>query len=111
LVADYGYSCASVNYLTDGQLSKLVNGPHASSFLKSAAGATIYYMENGKKRPIPSMRDLLGLNIPLSINSLSDYVIQTYPEDDLLFAGGSLVKTADSSSIYVVNDWSGTKNH
>ncbi len=110
LVADYGYSCASVNYLTDGQLSKLVNGPHASSFLKSAAGATIYYMENGKKRPIPSMRDLLGLNIPLSINSLSDYVIQTYPEDDLLFAGGSLVKTADSSSIYVVNDWSGTKS-
>lgn len=106
-VADYGFSCASVNRLTPNQLSLFVNGPHVTSLLKSNINSTIYYIKDGIKRPIASWQDLVSLGVGAGINVLTDPLLSSLSTGDILFSGGSLIKSSSSASVYAINDWSG----
>ncbi len=105
-VADYGFSCAAILRLTGSQVSILSNGPPVTQLIKSGANNSIYYMEDGKKRPVSSWNDVKGMGVSLAINKLSDYIINGYPTGDIVLAGGSLLKKSGSATVYAVNNWS-----
>ncbi|MFN8015485.1 MAG: hypothetical protein U0R17_02605 [Acidimicrobiia bacterium] len=107
LVSDYGFSCASVNRLTPIQLNMFVNGPLVTSLIKSNSQSTVFYIKDGKKRPIGSWQDLVQLNVGYSINSVTDELLDSIPTGDLVVTGGSLIKVSTSASVYAVNDWNG----
>jgi hypothetical protein len=102
-VADYGYSCGRVNYLTMLQINKLVNGPAATSLIRSLSNGTIYYVINGTKRILPSINDYLAFRAPT--NFFTDSLVNHFPTSGFLAYGpGSLVKTANSGTVYMVKD-------
>lgn len=104
-VADYGYSCSgNIVRLSDSSLDKLVNGPAVTSFLKSNASASVYYISGGKKRPIPSWHDVIAFNKSPRINSLNSAFVNSYATSSTAFGPGSLLKTPNSPTIYVVKD-------
>lgn len=105
-VIDYGYTCASGQFtpLSEGQINKLANGPRVTKLIKSNTNGTIYYMENGKKRSIPSWNDLEKIKIPIVINVLTNPMVSQYPNGPLLVGPGNLVKTASNGTVYVVRD-------
>lgn len=105
-VVDYGYTCASTQYVpfTAAQIAKLANGPNVSSFMKSNTSATVYYMNDGQKRPFQSMGDLASLHVPLNINVFSNTLPNRYSTGAPLYGYGSLVKTPSSNTVYAVKD-------
>lgn len=107
-IVDYGYTCASDQYvpLTAGQVNKLASGPAVTRFIKSNTNGTVYYMSAGKKRPLTSWDDLVRLQIPIAINTLSNSTVNIFSNGSILYGPGSLVKTAGSGTIYVVKDMS-----
>jgi hypothetical protein len=104
-VTAYGFTCTSSSFvpITIGQANKLANGPHVSRLLKSNTNGTVYYIENGQKRPFSSWGDLTSLNIPININVLSNVFVQQYPTGVALYGIGSLVKAPSSATVYVVS--------
>ncbi len=105
-VVDYGYACSTSDFipLTAGQTNKLVSGPAVTKLVKSNTDATIYYVSSGQKHPIPGWNDLLSLNTPLSINVLTSVYVGQMSTGTTMYAPGSLVKTANSATVYVVKD-------
>jgi hypothetical protein len=102
-VSDYGYSCGQINQLTTLQLNKLANGPAVTPLMRSVSNGTVYYVSNGAKRPIPSFNDYLAFRIP--INFFTDSLVNQVPTSGFLAYGpGSLVKTANSGTVYMVKD-------
>lgn len=103
-VVDYGSSCSQVITLNDGQLNKLVNGPAATPLLKSVSNGTVYYISAGIRRPIVSWGDLLGFHVSY-INTLTDAFVNSIPSNGIpAYGPGSLVKTANSGTVYMVKD-------
>ncbi|HSX47551.1 MAG TPA: hypothetical protein VLF63_02135, partial [Patescibacteria group bacterium] len=107
-VVDYGYTCASNQYvpLTIGQTNKLVSGPTVTKLIKSNSNGTIYYMNNGQKRPFPSWSDLVALHIPISYNVLTSALVSNFPNGSVLYGPGRLVKTTSSATVYMVKNLS-----
>ncbi|MBI5357972.1 hypothetical protein HZB74_03960 [Candidatus Saccharibacteria bacterium] len=107
-VAAYGYTCANGQYspLTDSQIQKLSNGPSATRLVKPKGSNSIYYMENGKKRPVASWMDVerINGNSPVKMNVLTPDFVNKYSNGSLAFGPGRLVKTSTSASVYVVRD-------
>lgn len=102
-VADYGFNCSNVVKLSPLLVNKLVNGPAVSSTLKSNSSPNIYFMDNGKKRPIPSVSDLQKLNFPHT-NVFTNDLVSSQDNGLPLYGPSSLVKTANSPSVYIVKD-------
>lgn len=105
-VADYGYACDSsqIPYLTDGQLSRLVNGPQVTPLMRASSNPTVYYVSGNTKRPIPAWSDVQSFHIPI-MNTLTDAFVNKIPYSSAYAYGpGSLVKTLNSSTVYVVKD-------
>lgn len=107
-VEDYGFSCTGLIKLTPEQLASFHGGPGVTPFLKGTSNATVYFVVDGYKRPIASWGDLVGLGVPFVINKLTDDFVDVVPKGDLLLGGGGLIKTANSASVYAVNEWSGS---
>lgn len=106
-VVAYGYTCDPGQYisLTQAQINKLASGPTATLLLKSNASPTIYYMTNGKKRPVASWSDIERMDISTTnYNSLSNSFVSQYPTGPTAFGSGSLIKTSSSNMVYVVRD-------
>lgn len=77
--------------------------PINTNLIKSPLSPTVYYMVGGNKRPITSWSDLVSLHTqPLAINTLPDSTISQIPTGTMMYGVGSLVKTASSSTVYVV---------
>lgn len=71
--------------------------------IKSAASASVYYVESAKKRPIPSWGDLVGLHpSPFTISTLPATVVDSMPTGPLMYSPGRLVKDNASATVYVV---------
>jgi hypothetical protein len=103
-VADYGFSCSQVTYLDDLLLNKLANGPPVTPLLRAVSNSTVYYVTGGKKRPIPTWSDVQKFPIPI-MNILTDSFVNQLPFNPAYAYGpGSLVKTLNSPSVYVVKD-------
>jgi hypothetical protein len=103
MVGDYGYNCGQVNNLSTLQVNKLVNGPAVTSLMRSVSNGTIYYVSNGTKRPIPSINDYLAFRTPT--NFFTDSLVNKVPTSGFMAYGpGSLVKTANSGTVYMVKD-------
>lgn len=105
-IVDYGYTCSVGQYiiLTQGQLNKLVTGPNVTKLMKAKGSNSIYYMSAGKKRPFTTFQDLKSLHIPLAINTFTTSLVGRYPTGAILYGYGSLVKTADSNTVYAAKD-------
>jgi hypothetical protein len=103
-VADYGYSCSQVNRLGTLLINKLANGPPVTPLLKAVNNPTVYYVTDGKKRPIPSWSEVQAFRIP-TVNVLTGAFVNQIPFNGLYAYGpGSLVKTANSPNVYAVKD-------
>ncbi|HVV25582.1 MAG TPA: hypothetical protein VHC21_00930 [Candidatus Saccharimonadales bacterium] len=76
-------------------LSKVVKGP---------SSATVWYIENGVKKSIPSMTafNLLGLNLN-QIDTISDSAVSAIPTGGMKLAVGEAVKTDDNGAVFVVD--------
>ena len=105
LVEAFGYSCDGLVKLPPAQLARFYNGPGVTGFLKSVNSATVYFALGGQKRPIASWGDLVGLGVPFIINVYTDDFVNSIPTGNVLFGGGGLIKTANSATVYAVNDW------
>lgn len=105
-VIDYGYTCATDQFapLTAGQASRFYTGPAVTKLLRSNTNGTIYYMQNGKKRPILGWGDLVSLNVPLSYNVLTDSFVNSYPTGPNLHGVGALVRTPSNATVYLIKD-------
>jgi hypothetical protein len=102
-VADYSYTCGQINQLTTLQLNKLVNGPAVTPLIKSASNGTIYYVSSGSKHPIPSWGDYLSFHA--GMNTFTDGLVDQIPTYAIpAYGSGSLVKTANSPTVYIVKD-------
>jgi hypothetical protein len=81
------------------------SGSINSSLVKSSSNGTVYLVTAGVKRPIASWNDLIGLHItPMAINTIPEVSINAVPAASLAYAPGSLVKTANAATVYVVKD-------
>ena len=105
MVNEFGYSCEGLIKLPPEQLARFYGGPWVTRFIKSNTSATVYFMIDGEKRPIASWGDLIGLGVPFIINVLTEAFVNSLPQGDILFGGGGLIKTADSATVYAVNNW------
>lgn len=105
-VIDYGFTCAEGQFarITQEQTYKLANGPAVSKLILSTGSGTIYVMSQGKKLPVAGWSDLLSLNLPISWNVLTENMLADYPNGQIIYKPGTLVKTADSSTVYVIKD-------
>ncbi|MFN8015484.1 MAG: CAP domain-containing protein [Acidimicrobiia bacterium] len=105
LVTNYGADCNNLPEVSIDVLSKFVNGPGVTRFIKSSIGSTVYFIQNGKKRPVASWSNLVGLGFPIAINWLNDSSVNSIPTGELAFGSGGLIKTSSSASVYAINDW------
>jgi len=105
-VEDYGFECAATFRLTPSQLALFQSYPSVAPLLKTFVSNTVYYVQDGKKLPIPSLTDLYALNVGAEISWVDTSFVNSLPTGDKAVTGGSLIKTADSVKVYVVNDWS-----
>ena len=86
-------------------LSALANStePLNNQLVKKASNSTVYYVTGAQKRPITSWDDLIGLHAtPFGINTLPDTELNAIPDGSVMYAPGRLVKSANSSTVYVV---------
>lgn len=103
-VADYRFSCGQVTYLNPLLLNKLQDGPGVTPLLMSSSGGTVYYVTGGSKRAILSWDELLRFGIPV-LNVLSNSFVGQIPTNGIPAHGpGTLVKTANSPTVYIVKD-------
>ncbi len=104
-VIDYGYTCDSPFVeLSSQQINKLSNGPAVTKLIKSNNNGTIYYMQQGKKRPLTSWKDLTSLNIPLSWNVFGSARVDTIPQGANMFGPTAMIKKADNGTVYIVKN-------
>jgi hypothetical protein len=99
---------SSFTTMSDAFLAGVANdtsSPINNNLVKSSSGSTVYYVSNQTLRPIPSWQDLTNLDIsPLTITTLSPNQISAIPTGTSMLGPGNLVKSASSSTVYVVKD-------
>lgn len=75
----------------------------SSKLVKSPSNGTIYYIENGMKRPIHEWDDLVRLKVnPFIINTISSTTIDTIPTGNRIIGPGKLVKYSNNATVYIV---------
>lgn len=72
-------------------------------FVKSNSSGTVYLVSDGKKRTIQGWGDLLALNSNPMILTLSDYYINSLATGSDVLGPGSLVKTANNATVYLID--------
>jgi len=72
--------------------------------IKSSSSATVWYIENGYKKAVPSLSNysLLGLNSNL-VDVLKESSVNALPANGIKLGTGQLVKSTDQSTVYVVD--------
>lgn len=102
------WPASSFKVLNDTFINGVANdtsGNINSQLIKSPSNGTVYYVNSGKERPVASWSDLLGLKItPFTINTIPDAIVGTIPVGSFVYAPGSLVKTANSATVYIAKD-------
>lgn len=70
--------------------------------IKSSSGPTIWFLENGTRRPIPSISNyqLLGLS---SLDIVDNSSLASIPVSGIKLGTGQPVKTSNSSTVYIVS--------
>jgi len=106
IAQDFGVSCSPVLRFPPEQLTKFSDGPAVSLLAKSNIDSSVFYVKDGKKNPIASMVDLFALNVGTSITVAGSSLLSSIPTGDVVVTGGSLIKTADSATVWAVNNWS-----
>jgi hypothetical protein len=76
---------------------------NVSPYVKSASSDTVWSIENGKKRVIPTFTTftIMGLSTP-NIDVVDSNFVNMIPEDGIKLAEGQLVKSPNSDSVYVI---------
>lgn len=69
MVAQYGYTCAQVITLSDGQLSRLHTGPNITQLYGTTSGK-IFYVNGGQKREVFDQASATAANISGGANTL-----------------------------------------
>jgi hypothetical protein len=85
-------------------INKLPDRPsNLNRAVKTSDLATIWYIESGTKRPIPSMADfnLLGLDAN-KIDTVANNALQSVPGGGMKIGLGQVVKTDTSGAVYVI---------
>jgi hypothetical protein len=109
---DLGYKSENIITVSDAYLASYSNGPdihsattHPNGSLIRARGATsIYLIDSGQKRKIPSPRVFLSRFNPKLIASVTSYEVGTYPNgSSVTFNDGVLLK-GSGTGIYVLSD-------
>jgi len=78
--------------------------PINNLLIKSNSGASVYLVTGQAKRPIAGWNALVRLGInPLTINTLSNTTISGIPNGAVLLGSGSLVKTSDNATVYMID--------
>lgn len=77
----------------------------APYFIKTKDSATIYLLDNKKKRPVTSMYDIFAMTNTTSpvILTIPDSYANTLTTGPYLIRPGSLVKTPDNGTVYMIN--------
>jgi hypothetical protein len=79
--------------------------PINSMFVKTSSSPTIYMVVDGKKSPILSWTDFINLHTDKSMtfSTLADSTVNSLPIGTGLVAPGTLIKSPDSVTVYIVN--------
>lgn len=73
--------------------------------IKTSASSTIWYLENGVKKPIPSMQNLNRLGIVVTdVDVLDGGPLSSIQSSGIKLGNGQPVKSNDSSSVYAINN-------
>ncbi|MDB5180428.1 MAG: hemagglutinin-like protein [Candidatus Saccharibacteria bacterium] len=75
-------------------------GPY---FFKTKSSGTVYFVSAAQKRPILGWADLLALSPNPTILTLPDYYANTIADGPFALGPGSLVKTANDATVYVID--------
>jgi hypothetical protein len=77
--------------------------PINNGLVMTPGDGTVYYVIGGKKRPVPSWVDLVNLQAqPFAINTIDASELNAIPTGRIIYAPGTMVKTSDSATIYIV---------
>lgn len=80
--------------------------PINNGIVMTPGDGTVYYVTNGKKRPVPGWGNLVDLKIqPLVINSIDTVTMNAIPTGPLVYAPGHIVKTTSSATVYLVKSY------
>lgn len=72
--------------------------------IKAGQGATIWYLENGTKRPIPSLSDLVLLGLSsANVDSLDPAAVAALPTGPIKLGTGQPVKSNTDSTVYFIS--------
>jgi hypothetical protein len=105
LMSQLGFSCANAVNLELWQLQKFPVSGAIAPFIKSAASPTVYYLDQGAKRPIAAwstVQSLYGGADPYIV-TVSDATFQQYPVGNPMLGVATLVKSASSPQIYMID--------
>lgn len=85
------------------------NSNSINSRLIKGSDSTIFYVDSTKKRPIPSWNDLMSLYIsPFVINTIYSEQLGAIIDGAYIYGPGSLIKSANSATVYMVKNLSET---
>lgn len=71
--------------------------------IKSSSSATVYYVENQKKRPLTAWSDVQKINSNSTIITLPNFIVDGLSDGSLVLNQGGLVKTATNGTVYFVD--------
>lgn len=91
-----------VSDLLLNQFPTVSNGIN-QGLIKSPSDATVYYVENQKKRPIAAWDDLLRVNANPTISTISNYYISALATGTRLLGPGRLVKLPNDATVYIID--------
>lgn len=105
LVAQLGLSCGDAKNLQPWQLQKFPPAGEMSQFIKSSSSPTIYYLENGSKRPISAWATVASLYSQQApfIYTVPTSQFNSYPVGFPLLGAATLVKSASGPQIYMID--------
>ncbi len=105
LVASYGYSCSAAVPLDPGQLRAVPQAGAMSAFFTLPGDGTAYLLDSGVKYPVSSWSALVALNGGASafVAQMRSQVGARYSTGHVALEPGTLVKSASSADVYVVD--------
>ncbi|OUE31656.1 hypothetical protein BFL35_04215 [Clavibacter michiganensis] len=105
LVASYGYSCSAAVPLDPGQLRAVPQAGAMSAFFTLPGDGTAYLLDGGVKYPVSSWSALVALNGGSSayVAEMRGAVGSRYATGHVALEPGTLVKSASSADVYVVD--------
>jgi hypothetical protein len=102
-VADYGYSCSAVNYLTDGQLGNLASGPAMTSLYQTTTGKE-FYISGGTKREVFDQQSLTSAGVSDGVNTLLEGGLAYLPYGAPVIRSDVVAMDRDTSQGYLYSN-------